>query len=153
MAMKVADLLDEAGIEVVLTREDDNVPDAKMKDLNERIELINTTKPTITVCIHQNSYTSPDIKGAQVFYYTPSEEGKAAATIVQEYLREVDPENTRQIKANDTYYMLKNVNEPIIIVECGFLTNPEEAAKLTDSAYQDQLAMAVCEGIIKWLDK
>lgn len=151
--MKVADLLDEAGIEIVMTREDDNVPTAKMEDLKQRVDLINRTKPTLTLCIHQNSYTSPDIRGAQVFYYTPSEEAKKAATVVQEMLRTIDPENQRQIKANDQYYMLKNTKVPTIIVECGFLTNPEEANKLMDETYQEQLAMAICEGIIKWLDK
>ena len=153
VAQKVQKLMDEAGIEIVMTREDDNVPTAKKKDLEERIQLINSTNPTLALCIHQNSYPDAAIKGAQVFYYTPSEEAKEAATIVQEELRTVDPSNTRAIKANDTYYMLKNTKVPTIIVECGFLTNPEEAEKLTNEEYQDQLAKAICNGIIKWLDK
>lgn len=153
VAQKVQKLMDEAGIEIVMTREDDNVPTAKKKDLEERIQLINSTNPTLALCIHQNSYPDAAIKGAQVFYYTPSEEAKEAATIVQEELRTVDPSNTRAIKANDTYYMLKNTKVPTIIVECGFLTNPEEAEKLTNEEYQDQLAKAICDGIIKWLDK
>ena len=105
VAQKVQKLMDEAGIEIVMTREDDNVPTAKKKDLEERIQLINSTNPTLALCIHQNSYPDAAIKGAQVFYYTPSEEAKEAATIVQEELRTVDPSNTRAIKANDTYYM------------------------------------------------
>ena len=153
VAQKVQKLMEEAGIEIVMTREDDNVPTAKKKDLEERIQLINSTNPTLALCIHQNSYPDAAIKGAQVFYYTPSEEAKAAATIVQEELRTVDPSNTRAIKAHDTYYMLKNTKVPTIIVECGFLTNPEEAEKLTNEEYQGQLAKAICDGIIKWLDK
>lgn len=153
VAKKVQKLLEEAGIEIVMTREDDNVPTAKKQDLEERIALINSTNPTLALCIHQNSYPDATIKGAQVFYYTPSEEAKGAASIVQEELRVVDPTNTRAIKANDTYYMLKNTKVPTIIVECGFLTNPEEAEKLKSEEYQDQLAQAICDGIIKWLDK
>ncbi len=153
VSQKVIALLEEVGIRIVTTREDDNVPTAKKEDLEQRIKLINDTNPTLALCIHQNSYPDPAIKGAQVFYYTPSEEAKAAATIVQEELRTVDPSNTRAIKANDTYYMLKNTKVPTIIVECGFLTNPEEAEKLTQEEYQNQLANAICEGIIKWLDK
>ena len=153
VAKKVIKLLKKEGIKIVTTREDDNVPESKSKDLEERVKLINDTKPTLTLCIHQNSYPDQAIRGAQVFYYTPSEQAKEAATIVQEELRTVDPTNTRQIKANDTYYMLKNTEVPTIIVECGFLTNPEEAEKLTQEDYQDQLAKAICGGIIKWLDK
>lgn len=153
IAKKVQNLLKDTDIKIVMTREDDDVPTAKKKDLEQRIELINKTDPNLVVCIHQNSYTSPSIKGAQVFYYTPSKEGKEAASIVQEELRELDATNKRVIKANDTYYMLKYSKPPTIIVECGFLTNPEEAEKLTKEEYQDELAFAICEGIIKWLDK
>lgn len=153
IAKKVQNLLKDTDIKIVMTREDDDVPTAKKKDLEQRIDLINKTDPDLVVCIHQNSYTSPSIKGAQVFYYTPSKEGKEAASIVQEELRELDPTNKRAIKANDTYYMLKYSKPTTIIVECGFLTNPEEAEKLTKEEYQDELAFAICEGIIKWLDK
>lgn len=153
VAQKVAKLLKEAGIKIVMTREDDKVPDAKKEDLDQRINLINDTNPTLALCIHQNSYPDEKIKGAQVFYHTVTEEAEDVASMVQEELRLVDPTNTRQIKENDTYYMLKNTKVPTIIVECGFLTNPEEAEKLTQEDYQNQLAKAICEGIIKWLDK
>lgn len=153
VAKKVEKLLKEAGINIVMTREDDKVPDAKKEDLDQRITLINDTQPTLALCIHQNSYPDEKIKGAQVFYHTITEEAEDIAAMVQEELRLVDPTNTRQIKENDTYYMLKNTKVPTIIVECGFLTNPEEAEKLTQEEYQDQLAKAICEGIIKWLEK
>ncbi len=152
IAMKVAEMLEEAEIEVVLTREDDNVPTRKMDDLEQRVKLINDTKPTLCVCIHQNSYPDATIKGAQVFYHTVTPEAKEIASVVQETLRTVDSTNTRQIKENDTYYMLKFTEVPTIIVECGFLTNPEEAEKLTQEKYQDEIAFAICEGIVKWLD-
>lgn len=151
IAKKVQKLLEEAGIKIVMTREDDKVPKAKKEDLNQRIQLINDTKPTLALCIHQNSYPDQAIKGAQVFYHTVTEEAEDVASIVQEELRTVDPTNKRQIKENDTYYMLKHTKVPTIIVECGFLTNPEEAEKLTQEEYQDALAKAICEGIIKWL--
>ena len=151
IAKKVKKLLEEAGIKIVMTRENDKVPDVKKEDLNQRIQLINDTKPTLALCIHQNSYPDQAIRGAQVFYHTVTEEAEDAASIVQEELRTVDPTNKRQIKENDTYYMLKHTKVPTIIVECGFLTNPEEAEKLTQEEYQDVLAKAICEGIIKWL--
>ena len=73
--------------------------------------------------------------------------------MMQESLRAIDPNNKREIKENDTYYMLKFSEVPTVIVECGFLTNPTEAQKLTTEEYQDEVAFAICEGIIKWLDK
>lgn len=153
IAMKVRDLLEEVGITVVMTREDDKVPDAKKEDLNQRVELINKTNPVLALCVHQNSYTTPDIFGAQVFYHTKTEEAEDVANLVQESLRAIDPNNKREIKENDTYYMLKFTEVPTIIVECGFLTNPEEAVKLTTEEYQEEVAFAICEGIVKWLDK
>lgn len=151
IAKKVKKLLEEAGIKIVMTRTNDKVPDAKKEDLNQRVQLINDTKPKLALCIHQNSYPDAKIKGAQVFYHTVTPEAEDVASIVQEQLRTVDPTNTRQIKENDTYFMLKNCQVPTIIVECGFLTNPDEAAKLTQEDYQDQLAQAICEGVVKWL--
>lgn len=152
IAKKVKKLLEEAGIKIVMTRTNDKVPDAKKEDLNQRVQLINDTKPKLALCIHQNSYPDAKIKGAQVFYHTITPEAEDVATIVQEQLRTVDPTNTRQIKENDTYFMLKNTQVPTIIVECGFLTNPDEAAKLTQEDYQDKLAQAICEGVVKWLN-
>ena len=149
---KVATLLEEAGIKVVMTRKNDKVPDRKKEDLDQRVNLINSTNPTLALCIHQNSYPDATIRGAQVFYHTVTEQAEDIASIVQEELRTVDPTNTRQIKENNTYYMLKNTKVPTIIVECGFLTNPEEAEKLTQEDYQEQIAQAICEGIIKWLE-
>lgn len=151
IAKKVKKLLEESGVKIVMTRTNDKVPDAKKEDLNGRVQLINETKPDLALCIHQNSYPDAAIKGAQVFYHTITPEAEDVASIVQEQLRTVDPTNTRQIKENDTYYMLKNCQVPTIIVECGFLTNPDEAAKLTQEKYQDQIAQAICEGVVKWL--
>lgn len=149
---KVAKLLENAGIQIVMTRTDDKVPDAKKQDLSQRVQLINDTNPTLALCIHQNSYPDESIKGAQVFYHTITPEAEDIASIIQEALRTIDPNNKRQIKENDTYYMLKNTKVPTIIVECGFLTNPEEAAKLTQEDYQTQLAQAITEGVIEWLN-
>ncbi len=80
--------------------------------------------------IHQNSYQDPEVRGAQVFYYQHSNEGKEAAAILREALSAADPGNTRESKANGTYYLLRRTETPTVIVECGFLSNPEEAEKL-----------------------
>ena len=108
--------------------------------------------PQAAVCIHQNSYQDAQIHGAQVFYYSHSEEGKRMAEVMQKALLKADEENTRQAKANDTYYLLKRTEVPTIIVECGFLSNPEEAAKLVSPKYQEKLAEAIAEGILACME-
>jgi len=154
IAKKIKKRLEKNGWEVVMTREKDVMlgdPEAgnkKIHDMKARVELINKTMPQAAVSIHQNSYQDEQIHGAQVFYYSHSEDGKRMAEMMQKALLAVDEGNTRQAKANDTYYLLKRTEVPTIIVECGFLSNPEEAAKLIDSDYQKKMADAIAEGII-----
>ena len=151
IAEKVKKYLEKNEIEVVMTREDDVMEDTKLEDMKKRVALINKTKPVITVSIHQNSYSDPNVKGAQVFYYTDSEVSKEAASLMQEELKKVDTENFRQIKSNSDFYMLKKTEVPTIIVECGFLSNLREAEKLVTDEYQEQMAEAICDGILTWL--
>lgn len=153
IAKKVKTHLEKNGIQVVMTREDDVMEDTKLEDMKKRVALINKTKPAITVSIHQNSYSDSGIKGAQVFYYTGSEISKEAASLMQEKLRKIDNENTRQIKGNNNFYMLMKTEVPTIIVECGFLSNPGEAEKLVSDVYQEQMAEAICSGILTWLSQ
>ena len=154
ISKKIKKRLEKKGCQVVMTREKDVMlgdPEAgnkKIHDMKARVELINKTMPQAAVSIHQNSYQDEQIHGAQVFYYSHSKDGKRMAEVMQKALLAVDEENTRQAKANDTYYLLKRTEVPTIIVECGFLSNPEEAAKLIDPEYQKKLADAIVEGII-----
>lgn len=152
IAEKVKVKLEESGFQVHMTRTDDNITEGKRADLERRIALINEIRPTLVLGIHQNSYTDPKIRGAQVFYYSESKEAREAASIVQEELLSVDPDNTREIKGNSSFYLLKNSSAPTIIVECGFLSNEEEANSLILNEYQETLAQAICTGITKWLD-
>ena len=150
IAQKVKKHLEKNGIQVIMTREDDVMEDTKLEDMKKRVALINEIKPAITVSIHQNSYSDASVKGAQVFYYAGSEVSKGAASLMQEEMRKVDTENTRQIKSNSDFYMLKKTEVPTIIVECGFLSNPGEAEKLTSEEYQEEMAQAICNGIMVW---
>lgn len=154
IAKKLEKLLKDQGVKVIMTREDDgSIADSKVEDLKKRVSTINEEKPVIAVSIHQNSYLEESIHGAQVFYYTHSEEGEKAAKIIQEALLSVDAENTRSAKANDTYYMLKKTEVPVVIVECGFLSNRAEADLLVTDEYQQKLAEAVSEGILKYIEE
>ena len=153
-------LLEANDIEVVMTRESDeglndaNASNKKVQDMKRRIELIEETAPALTVSIHQNSYPEEYVHGAQVFYYTGSREGRQLAEMIQNQLVEkADPENKRQVKANDSYYLLKKTGVPIVIVECGFLSNSAEAEKLCTPEYQDRIAWAIHMGILQFLNR
>ncbi len=159
IALILKQFLEANDVEVVLTREtddglyDDNASNKKVQDMKQRVSIIEGTAPKVTVSIHQNSYPEEYVHGAQVFYYDTSVEGKKLAGIIQERLVEdIDPANKRQVKANDSYYLLKKTATPIVIVECGFLSNNQEAAKLADPLYQEKLAWAIHLGILQYLN-
>lgn len=153
ISKKTKKYLEEKGIRVVMTRgKDESLAEGengnrKVQDMKARVKRINDTKPDLAVSIHQNSYHEESIHGAQVFYYEHSESGEKDARILQEALLAVDPDNTRQVKANTTYYLLKRTEVPILIVECGFLSNQEEAEKLASEDYQKEIAKAIANGI------
>lgn len=160
IAKKLKELLEQQDIEVIMTRQEDrglydeNASNKKAQDMKRRCELINQEQPACVVSIHQNSYHEEAIHGAQVFYYGTSRESQSLAELIQEELiRFVDPENHRQAKANDTYYLLKKTQAPVVIVECGFLSNWEENGKLKDETYQDKLVWAIHMGVMRYLNQ
>jgi len=159
IARKVKSYLEQQDIEVIMTRDEDkglyeeHTSNKKAQDLKNRCNLINDIKPDCVVSIHQNSYHEEYVNGAQVFYYRASMEGKALAEEIQtKMVSYLDPENHRKAKANDSYYLLKKTAAPIVIVECGFLSNWEEAKKLQMESYQSQAAWAVAMGIMQYLE-
>lgn len=152
IAKKVESYLKKQGYTVIMTREtDEGLADSKVEDLKTRVSLINDKKPLIAVSIHQNSYSQESIHGAQIFYYTHSKSGEKAAKILQEAMLDVDQDNTRQAKENDTYYLLKKTKIPTVIVECGFLSNQKEADLLITEEYQEKMAAAVAKGIHEYI--
>lgn len=158
VAKKLKELLESKGFAVVMTREDENglyAADAvnkKQDDMRKRCDIIDGANAALTVSIHQNSYHQESVKGPQVFYYKNSAEAEALAGYIQESLNTgLSVERPREMKANDTYYLLKRTKIPTVIVECGFLSNHEEAVKLVTEEYQQKVAEAVCEGIQGYL--
>lgn len=159
IAKKVQSRLKKEGVQVLMTRENDEMlakesdTNKKIQDMKARVQLMNESSPKLVVSIHQNSYTDERIHGAQVFYYAQSAEGKEVAEIMQKALLKVDESNKRQAKPESTYYILKRTKPPTIIVECGFLSNREEAELLVSDDYQEKLADAITAGILACLSK
>lgn len=149
--------LEEAGFSVEMTRTSDDglylESDANKKaaDMKKRVSIMEEKQPAFAISIHQNSFTQESSFGAQVFYYTTSDAGKVLAEVLQETIREVIADgNYREAKANDSYYLLKKSPCPMVIVECGFLSNPAEAALLVTEEYQKKMAWAICLGVVEY---
>lgn len=144
---------------IYLTREtdcglyDENASHKKISDLNNRIQFFHEKKADYVISIHQNSYSDAESHGAQTFYHTDSEEGNVMANTIQKSLLEIDPSNHRNATASNRYYLLKKTSIPSIIIECGFLSNPEETAKLTNPDYQQKLAHAIYLGFCNYIQK
>ena len=159
IAKKLKLFLEQSDIRVVMTREGDaGLHDAgaaskKAQDMRRRVARIDETNPDFVVSIHQNSYSLENISGAQVFYYAGSAKGKLLAGLIQDSMRHrLDASNGRQIKANDSYYLLRNVSVPIVIVESGFLSNKAEADLLTSEQYQEKIAWSIHMGIMQYIN-
>ena len=152
--------LEQSDVEVVMSREDDrglydtSTGSRKMSDMKNRCARVEESGADLVVSIHQNSYHEESVSGGQVFYYRDSSKGKALAEILQDRFDYVLGEQNRRLpKANANYYLLLHVKCPIVIVECGFLSNRKEAALLNSGEYQDKLAYTIHMGIIEYLNK
>ena len=159
IALKLKADLESQGFHVRMTRENDVQlydgmrPSDKKEDMQKRVSLMTDENCILAVSIHQNSYPEEYVHGAQVFYYNGSSGGEQLAGLIQTQLvQDLDPENHRQIKPNDSYYLLKKTKGTIVIVECGFLSNAAEAGKLCDEAYQDRVAWSIHKGILQYIN-
>ncbi len=160
IAQILKSFLEANDVRVVMTREDDmglydeSASNKKVQDMKRRLSLIEECAPTLVVSIHQNSYHEEYVSGAQVFYYADSAEGEKLAEKIQAMMIKIlAPEKERQVKPNDSYYLLKKTKTPIVIVECGFLSNSREAAKLVMPRYQERVAWAIHLAIMQYLNE
>ncbi len=160
--LKLQKLLEESGATVLLTRSDENaiydldkktLKDKKVSDIKNRVKIGNESHADIFVSIHLNKGDSSNYSGWQTFYKKNDEEGKRLATLIQDELKEtIDSSNNRVAHEIDNVYLVKNVEIPITIVECGFLSNPQEEGKLLTDDYQNQLAWGIYSGILKYFN-
>lgn len=156
ITLLLKEYLEKDNFNVIMTRDSDKdlcsagTANKKTDDLNNRIKIIDTSNPLFAISIHQNSFQDSSVSGAQVFYYgnTSGSKSENLAKVLQSSLvREVNPDNHRLAKSNTDYYLLKNSVSPIVIVECGFLSNPSEAALLNSTEYQEKIAKGIYAGI------
>lgn len=156
ITLRVDQLLGFCGAPPVVLREEDvslhdqgadTLREKKASDLRNRVQAVEQVGDAVLLSVHQNTFTDKKYHGAQVFY-APTEGSQALAETMQEALRAaLDPENGRQAKPiPDSVYLMNHVSCPAVLVECGFLSNPEEEALLRSADYQIRLA-AVLAGV------
>ena len=163
IALKLQKVLEESGAVVILTRSDENgiydneeesIGKKKVSDIKNRVKIGNKSSADIFVSIHLNKLEQKQYDGWQTFYKKSSDDGKKLAECIQNALNEnMDKENNRIAKNIDNVYIIKNVEIPTTIVECGFLSNYEEEEKLRKEEYQDKLAYGIYIGIMNYFYK
>ena len=162
IASEIGHQLVERGYIVVYTRTDDrllytdeeNIKGIrKISDLKNRCKIALRYPDSVFVSVHMNSYGDAKYSGLQV-YYSENNEGSArlAQQIQNKVRNELQPENTRQTKNGDGLYVLENVKNPAVLIECGFLSNVEECEKLSEKEYQKSLSFSIVCGIIEYIE-
>lgn len=152
IARELKSVLEKNGYKVVMTRSNSDglyglsSKNKKQKDMAARGEIIKGSGADLVVSIHQNFYPRPSIRGAQVFYAHGSEKGKEAAEQMQGLLNANLTECSRKAMEGD-YYILQCSDIPSVLIECGFLSNPEDEKLLLDSEYQQKIAYTIFTGI------
>ncbi len=160
IALKVQNLLEQSGSTVILTRSDENaiydidsntLREKKISDIHNRVKIGNESSADIFVSIHLNKIPQQQYYGWQTFYKPNDEKSIKLAKLIQTNLNEsIQKENKRVSMKLNTVYIMKHVEIPITIVECGFLSNPEEEQQLLTYEYQDKLAWGIYNGIIDY---
>lgn len=154
LCKKLEQSLVSHGATVYLTRETDRdlaltKVNRKRSDLINRAYLINKTKPNMYISIHLNYLSDTKYKGLQIFYNNKNKENKIIAESLTNNMKELT-KNVREPKYNNTYYMYRNITSPGVLIEVGFLSNPDDRYRLTHEEYQDKLVSNITKSIIKY---
>ena len=156
-AQKLTKYLEDFGIRVVNTRTSDDglyeemTDDFKLVDMRKRADIINNSNAQILVSLHMNKFADSSENGAQVFFEENNEDSQKLANSIRDILV-ANFENARPLTLKGDYYILNNTKPIGVIVECGFLSNPEEEQLLNDETYQNKMCYSIFAGIINFLD-
>lgn len=160
IALKLQKLLESSGSTVILTRSNDNaiyelnsttISQKKVSDIKNRVKIGNNSSADAFISIHLNKIPQGQYWGWQTFYKDGNEKSKKLATCIQSNLNEtISTDNNRVPHPINNVYIIKHVEIPTTIVECGFLSNEEESKKLVTDSYQDKLAWGIYNGIMNY---
>ena len=160
VAKKTAEILEAKNINTLMTRNNSlglwtekstTIRQKKVEDMKKRVEIMNKSHSDLFISIHMNSYPNSSTQGLRIFYDRNHEEIKELAESIQDRMSDVTGAKTSQVKPADrTLFLLKNTPMPAILIECGFLSNPQEENRLKSSQYQAKLAWAIADAIEKY---
>lgn len=163
ISAKLQSVFNLCGYRTLMTRTNDELiydassstmREKKVSDLRNRLSIAENNPDSIFLSVHQNYFTQSKYWGTQVFYSGNNSESALIAESIQNSAKEkLQNDNTRKIKkSGKEIFLLNNIKSPAVMVECGFMSNPSEALKLEDSAYQTKMAISIVEGINNYLN-
>ncbi len=164
IALTLRDMFRLYGFDVEMTRDTDTsihddgiegIANQKSSDMDNRLEIFNKNKNAICISIHQNQYTDPKYSGGQMFFSDTNKQSKYIAQAIQDKFKEyIQPENEREIKqCGKELFLCYFCENPTVMVECGFLSNPEEAENLKNEEYQNKIAFSIFAAVNEYLAK
>ncbi len=151
IALRLEDLMHFLGIGTLMIRTGDysihtkgeTIAAQKVSDLKERVRIANETENAILVSIHQNHFSDSKYSGAQVFYAPNPQSADLAGQLQTTFIQSLNPGSNRKSKKAEGIYLLQKVSLPAVLVECGFLSNFQEEAKLRNDEYQKKVASVI----------
>lgn len=160
VAKKIAEILEAKKINTTLTRENSlglwsakstTIREKKVEDMKKRVDIMNKSNADLFISIHMNSYPTKAASGLRIFYDKNHPEIKELAEAIQERMSDITGAKSSTVRpAERNLFLLKNTPMPVILIECGFLSNPEEEKKLMDSEYRSKLAWSISDAIEKY---
>lgn len=159
IALRLDDLFHLLGYETKMTRKTDTaiytqgqtISQKKVSDLKERVKIVNDTPNGVLLSIHQNTFSDNRYSGAQVFYAATDGSQALAEALQGALVTVLNPGSNRKAKKSDGVYLMERIDRPGVLIECGFLSNREEEAKLQSAVYQKQLCCVVAATVVEWL--
>ena len=138
--------------DIALDNGEDTIRKRKVSDMKKRLEIFNSSEENTIISIHQNKFSESKYHGTQIFYSPNNPKSKQLADSIKYSVKGLlQPDNERECKKADSgIYLLKNTNNPAVIVECGFISNGEECKNLLDSQYQKQMAFSITAGFLSY---
>lgn len=160
ISLRLADLMQLLGMQTKQIRNTDTsvyttgntIASKKISDLKNRVAIINDTENAIVISIHQNYYPDHRYSGAQVFYAPSANSSQFAKQLQASLVQNLDPGNNRQAKSADGIYLMQHIQRPGILIECGFLSNPSEEAKIRSASYQKKLCCVIAAETLAYID-
>ena len=160
ISQKIASYLACFDVQVILTRTDDTPPDGadgqsrKQREILSRVKIAKEANASLFLSVHMNSFPDSSCRGTQVFFSKNNIKNDVFAHVLQASVHTLlQPENSRIPKSGDAIFLLRNLEIPAALIECGFLSNSEETDLLCNESYQNKLAFAIASAIIAHLQE